>query len=279
MPAKNVDGVERTLQRSDWSSHGDASLTRAASLRSTPPALTGHSCARFPRIIFAPSTAGRTPTAALMDSCRPTDGRATPHLAPNFRSARSKGRRDENHISPLNPIPPRYRESFLSRYSCTENRPRRIVGATGQRPTPTTGLTARRTPLARLLAALRGDKHMVGRLPAGRAAGQGAITMRGRHFPRLCRSCDAPMARQGDSCWRCEAVWEDRSARPAARLVVRDGQAADPGGRDQSSASAGIGEGRAVAQARLARHRLAGEGGNRAAPGSRSAGAQMAAVR
>jgi hypothetical protein len=34
--------------------------------------------------------------------------------------------------------------------------------------------------------------------------------MRARHFPRLCRSCEAPMARQEDSCWRCKAPWIDR---------------------------------------------------------------------
>ena len=33
-----------------------------------------------------------------------------------------------------------------------------------------------------------------------------------RHIPRLCRSCDAPMARQEDTCWRCGAVWHDRPA-------------------------------------------------------------------
>ena len=47
--------------------------------------------------------------------------------------------------------------------------------------------------------------------------------MRGRHFPRLCRSCGAPMARQEDSCWRCAAVWDYRSAGPPGRLAVRSG--------------------------------------------------------
>jgi hypothetical protein len=37
--------------------------------------------------------------------------------------------------------------------------------------------------------------------------------MRGRHIPRLCRMCDAPMARQGGACWHCGAVWGDRSER------------------------------------------------------------------
>jgi hypothetical protein len=101
--------------------------------------------------------------------------------------------------------------------------------------------------------------------------------MRERHFPRLCRSCDAPMARQEDSCWRCEAAWDDWSARRSARLVARDGYAARSGGGGQSSAAAVIGEARSVAEARFARRRLAGEGGSWAAQGSRRA--QVAAVR
>ena len=35
--------------------------------------------------------------------------------------------------------------------------------------------------------------------------------MRDRHFPRLCRACDAPMARQEGSCWRCGEQWVDKS--------------------------------------------------------------------
>jgi hypothetical protein len=101
--------------------------------------------------------------------------------------------------------------------------------------------------------------------------------MRERHFPRLCRSCDAPMARQKDSCWRCEAARDDRSARRSAPLVVPDGHAARPSGGGQSAAAAVMGEARAVAQARFARRRLAGEGGSWAAHASRRA--QVAAVR
>ena len=43
--------------------------------------------------------------------------------------------------------------------------------------------------------------------------------MRGRHFPRLCRSCDAPLARKDDACWRCHAAWvdhEDSDAPPVS---------------------------------------------------------------
>lgn len=46
--------------------------------------------------------------------------------------------------------------------------------------------------------------------------------MRDRHFPRLCRSCQAPMARQDDSCWHCGTRWA-REEEPATilRLPVR----------------------------------------------------------
>ena len=45
--------------------------------------------------------------------------------------------------------------------------------------------------------------------------------MRERHFPRVCRSCHAPMARQEDTCWRCGTDWasEDRP-RPTLKLIA-----------------------------------------------------------
>jgi hypothetical protein len=47
--------------------------------------------------------------------------------------------------------------------------------------------------------------------------------MRDRHFPRLCRSCQAPMARQEDECWHCGAPWATEEEQPATitRLPVR----------------------------------------------------------
>ena len=47
--------------------------------------------------------------------------------------------------------------------------------------------------------------------------------MRNRHFPRLCRSCQAPMAGQEDSCWRCGAQWasEEVSPTPLRAIAVR----------------------------------------------------------
>lgn len=102
--------------------------------------------------------------------------------------------------------------------------------------------------------------------------------MRDRHFPRLCRSCGLPMARQEDTCWSCEAAWDTRSVRQNAPCVTPGGDAARPDGGDQPPAPAIIGVARAVAQARLDVHRLADEGGSLVPEGSRRIGAQIAAV-
>jgi hypothetical protein len=101
--------------------------------------------------------------------------------------------------------------------------------------------------------------------------------MRERHFPRLCRSCDAPMARQEDTCWSCEAAWDYRSARGRAWRVIPAGHAARPDGGDQPSARAVTGKARAGAQARLDVNHLADEG-SLAAEESRRIGGQVAAV-
>ena len=52
--------------------------------------------------------------------------------------------------------------------------------------------------------------------------------MRDRHIPRLCRTCDAQMGRQQDSCWRCGVRWDGSAvvakaagaAPPAARALI-----------------------------------------------------------
>ena len=100
--------------------------------------------------------------------------------------------------------------------------------------------------------------------------------MRGRYFPRLCRSCGAPMARQEDT--RCEAVWDYRSSRRNAQRLMFGGHAARPDGGDQPPAPVMMGEARAVARARPDEDRLAEEGGSLAAEGSRRVGARVAAV-
>jgi hypothetical protein len=45
--------------------------------------------------------------------------------------------------------------------------------------------------------------------------------MRERHFPRVCRSCHAPVARQEDTCWRCGAGWASEDVpRTTLRLIA-----------------------------------------------------------
>ena len=47
--------------------------------------------------------------------------------------------------------------------------------------------------------------------------------MRNRHFPRLCGSCRAPMARQEETCWRCGARWVSEDAPRTALRVIAGG--------------------------------------------------------
>jgi hypothetical protein len=87
--------------------------------------------------------------------------------------------------------------------------------------------------------------------------------MRNRHFPRLCRSCQAPMGRQEDTCWRCGTHWAaEDEPRTALRLI--------PGGASTHSAGAaqaGIvpmvaSNERDATQARLDADRWIDEGGS-----------------
>ena len=48
--------------------------------------------------------------------------------------------------------------------------------------------------------------------------------MRERHFPRVCGSCQAPMARQENACWRCGTLWAAEDE-PRTRLTVIAGGA------------------------------------------------------
>jgi predicted amidophosphoribosyltransferase len=50
--------------------------------------------------------------------------------------------------------------------------------------------------------------------------------MRERHFPRVCRSCRAPMARQEDTCWHCGTQWATEEA-PRTTLRAIPGGAQD----------------------------------------------------
>lgn len=75
--------------------------------------------------------------------------------------------------------------------------------------------------------------------------------MRQRHFPRLCRSCQVPMARQEETCWRCGAQWVSEDG-PRTRLRVI------PGGMPAAVA----GNERALIQARIDMDRWVDEGGS-----------------
>jgi hypothetical protein len=46
--------------------------------------------------------------------------------------------------------------------------------------------------------------------------------MRERHHPRVCRHCQAPMARQEDTCWRCGTEWApEKAPEKAPRTTLR----------------------------------------------------------
>jgi len=90
--------------------------------------------------------------------------------------------------------------------------------------------------------------------------------MRNRHLPRLCDSCQAPMAGQEATCWRCGTDWAaddetwmaaDHAPRAALRLIrggaVTDGAEVPQLGVDALAASIAVAlpEARAVALGRI----------------------------
>ena len=80
--------------------------------------------------------------------------------------------------------------------------------------------------------------------------------MRGRHLPRVCRSCHAPMARQTSACWRCGAEWATEGrAGPRLRVVA--------GSRSVEEAAA---------QARVDVERWTNEGGGGSLPAATAGG-------
>jgi hypothetical protein len=47
--------------------------------------------------------------------------------------------------------------------------------------------------------------------------------MRDRHISRVCRNCQAPMARQEETCWRCGTEWASEvEPRTTLHLVPSD---------------------------------------------------------
>lgn len=61
--------------------------------------------------------------------------------------------------------------------------------------------------------------------------------MRQRHIPRLCHSCEAPMARQEERCLRCGTRWASEDE-PRTRLRVIPGGAPAPGAGNERLAGA-----------------------------------------
>jgi predicted amidophosphoribosyltransferase len=52
--------------------------------------------------------------------------------------------------------------------------------------------------------------------------------VRERHFPRVCGSCRAPMARQEDTCWRCGTQWASEDGpRTTLKVITGGAQAED----------------------------------------------------
>jgi hypothetical protein len=47
--------------------------------------------------------------------------------------------------------------------------------------------------------------------------------MRERHFPRVCTSCRAPLARQEDTCWRCGTQWASEDEPRTTLTVIAGG--------------------------------------------------------
>jgi predicted amidophosphoribosyltransferase len=47
--------------------------------------------------------------------------------------------------------------------------------------------------------------------------------VRERHFPRVCSSCRAPMARQEDTCWRCGTQWASEDGPRTTLRVIAGG--------------------------------------------------------
>jgi hypothetical protein len=77
-----------------------------------------------------------------------------------------------------------------------------------------------------------------------RSSRQERCVMRDRHLPRLCHSCQAPMARQTDACWQCGVPWLTADGSRTTLHVIRAATATDA-----------VGTGRAMAEARIAMDR------------------------
>lgn len=77
--------------------------------------------------------------------------------------------------------------------------------------------------------------------------------MQERHFPRVCRSCQAPMARQEDTCWRCGTQWASEDEPRTTLRVIAGG--AEGGDRHDAATAVAV-------EARWETDRWTNEGGS-----------------
>ena len=73
--------------------------------------------------------------------------------------------------------------------------------------------------------------------------------MRQRHFPRLCRACRAPMARQEAACWRCGRKWVAEGEPRSTLRLVRGGAPTAAAAQAELDAGGWIDEDRHIAVA------------------------------
>lgn len=87
--------------------------------------------------------------------------------------------------------------------------------------------------------------------------------MRDRHFPRLCRSCSAPLARQEGTCWRCGTQWAAEDGPRTTLKVIAGGARAEVADRPPPMIAVALATAaRATSEARLDEDRWTNEGGS-----------------
>jgi RNA polymerase subunit RPABC4/transcription elongation factor Spt4 len=87
--------------------------------------------------------------------------------------------------------------------------------------------------------------------------------MRERHLPRVCRSCQAPMARQEDTCWRCGARWASEDTPRTTLHVITGGARTHVAAAPDRRIAVAVGDNaRAATEAHLDADRWMNEGGS-----------------
>jgi hypothetical protein len=87
--------------------------------------------------------------------------------------------------------------------------------------------------------------------------------MRDRHFPRVCRSCQAPMARQKDMCWRCGAQGTSEDGPRTTLQAIAGGAPTRAAGAHHRGIAVVVADtARAATEARVDAERWMNEGGS-----------------